>query len=758
MSFPPGFADAEGIIVIDESDDESSNSTSSLSDMNRSKCVSHLNNGSVVACASVDDDDASSSSSSSSLSPRWNDRNNASLAPISQGGNREADESDSFIIELDISEIRVMDQRSDHELGSDSSSSSSGIPSPWKTNSRSNIKIGEKIIEKNGIDRNFGNGLLLSVEKDSESDESIFEYNISNKTDLFADEFSQSTKRRKFFDRNCNGLNIDRSYPTKNGKSSCIHRTTASKPKSIGGDMTVEPETSKMKSTIKATASDVDTTTKPEKTAGKFKSKRRPWGKSTWRNREKPTSKTNNIESAIPPDRRSISQKTALSMKTANGSDKPNRITGTKHFHCYLLRSLHPDHPLKSYIGFCTYPPRRLRQHNGILKNGGANRTKRSGRPWTFVTIIHGFTDKITALQFEWAWQNVHKSKSFREAVGCDKLAKKMRRRLGVKARLEELRILLRECLPFCLYSLVVYFPEEKYRDIFCRLVLEATKRKRIEEHEEERDRIRIQAEGEGATLPVESETDFLENCVKVCPVDEMPFAKEEMEIKEKKKAARMNQRLAKNKTNKIAESIICYANESIGGNSICDSEMGEKTSIDDSSCATVTGHSNEDYQISIGHGNCSGLSFSPTSNRQIIEQLKDVSFNKIDESDHSALDLFRCDDGRNDKDFFVGTALDIALTEENSSEANNENDIGEIVDFQSLSLDHFHESDDLSFDHHTKYCDSSIARSDSSGSSSYLARATEKENRYRSNNRNRLRQGRASFSKQNVRNLCDSP
>ena len=62
----------------------------------------------------------------------------------------------------------------------------------------------------------------------------------------------------------------------------------------------------------------------------------------------------------------------------------------SKHYHCYLLRSLDPGHPLKTYIGFTTDPERRLRQHNGDLKNGGARRTKRAGRPWTFVCVVHG--------------------------------------------------------------------------------------------------------------------------------------------------------------------------------------------------------------------------------------------------------------------------------------------------------------------------------------------------------------------------------
>ena len=139
-------------------------------------------------------------------------------------------------------------------------------------------------------------------------------------------------------------------------------------------------------------------------------------------------------------------------------------------FHCYLLRSLNPDQPLKTYIGFTTDPHRRLRQHNGELASG-ARRTK-SGRPWEYIAIIDGFPDKVSSMQFEWAWQHVGKSKVFREAVGCDKLARKMKRRRGVRARLDELSILINDCSPFNTLPLKVYFLEEKYHDLFCDLSL----------------------------------------------------------------------------------------------------------------------------------------------------------------------------------------------------------------------------------------------------------------------------------------------
>ena len=155
----------------------------------------------------------------------------------------------------------------------------------------------------------------------------------------------------------------------------------------------------------------------------------------------------------------------------------------------------------------------------------GHDGPKRSGRPWTFVCVIHGFEDKITALQFEWAWQNVDKSKSFREALGVDgdKLAKKMKRRYGPKNRLEELRILLKECLPFCLYSLTVYFPDREYHDIFKGIL-----RRGNNGNPYKRD------ENESSSSIYEP----LMN-IEVCSLENMPMAKEVASLKERKKAKR---------------------------------------------------------------------------------------------------------------------------------------------------------------------------------------------------------------------------
>jgi predicted GIY-YIG superfamily endonuclease len=140
-------------------------------------------------------------------------------------------------------------------------------------------------------------------------------------------------------------------------------------------------------------------------------------------------------------------------------------------FHCYCLRSEHPQHPNKTYVGFTTNPYRRLRQHNGIAQ-GGAWRTKRSGRPWTFAAVVQGFENKIVALQFEWAWQHCDKSLAVRAVIG-DEQAKKLRRKRGVVGQLTMLKTLIEQCGD--LYGkvpLTIYFFDSDYKNAYEKAIL----------------------------------------------------------------------------------------------------------------------------------------------------------------------------------------------------------------------------------------------------------------------------------------------
>lgn len=118
---------------------------------------------------------------------------------------------------------------------------------------------------------------------------------------------------------------------------------------------------------------------------------------------------------------------------------------------CYLLRSQHPKHRHRVYVGVTDDLERRLRQHNKGKKAGGGKYTHMF-RPWVHEGVVSGFgTDRSLALSFESACKHPEYPKHKAMFVGHGRVPATRKERLLYLIslpRFSHLVISVSDCVP----------------------------------------------------------------------------------------------------------------------------------------------------------------------------------------------------------------------------------------------------------------------------------------------------------------------